>query len=201
MADDALSKRGILTLTYPMQHGFVMDWDAMEKIWHHTFFSELRIAPEDHPVLLTEPLFNPKASRERMMRLFLEVFGVPAVYVETKAVLAVYGARRTTGLVLHAGEGNAHAVPVYEGNVVPHAVCYLYLTGNDLTDALTMALNEKGMMILTPNAEREICSELKQQVGCVAQDPALLLSDRAWHWALIRVVGAAFGSLRATTRW
>jgi len=145
VGDDAREKRGVLTISYPIAHGVVTNWDDMERIWQHTFYNELRIEPDKQKVLLTEAPLNPKANREKMAQIMFEKFGVPQLYIGIQAVLSLYSAGRTTGLVLDAGDGVSHTVPVYEGFSMPHAVGRIDIAGRDLTEYMAQLMRESGV--------------------------------------------------------
>ncbi|KAK1889153.1 Actin-3 [Dissostichus eleginoides] len=163
---EAQLMRGVLALRHPIKNGIIRNWDDMEKIWQHTF-QQLGVDPNDHPVLLTEAAMNPLGNRQRMVEIMFECFNVPFTYVALQAVLALYAAGRSTGVVFDSGDGVSHSVPVFEGYCLPHAVQRFPLAGVDVTMHLKKLLQEQGVSMRT-SAEMEIVREMKEKCCCVA---------------------------------
>ncbi|KAH0679609.1 hypothetical protein KY285_011844 [Solanum tuberosum] len=170
VGDEAQRKRGMLTLKYPMEHGMVKNWDHMEKIWHHIFYNELRIDPEEHPILLTEVPLNPKANREKMTEIMFEKFSVPSMYVAIQAVLSMFANGRLTGIVLNSGDSATNTVPIYEGHALPHAISWLGLGGRDITYYLTRILSDGGYVFHGTIRENNVTRRMKETITYVALD-------------------------------
>jgi len=170
IGDEAIKLMGVLNLNYPISAGIVESWEDMEKVWHHAFYNELRIAPnEAKGVLLTEAPRNPKQNREKMVQLMFETFEVKNIYVAIQAVMSLYSAGRTTGLVVDAGDGVSHTVPVFEGFSLPHAVEKMEIAGRVLTNYMQKLLLENGESF-TSAAEIQIVRDIKEKHAYVAQN-------------------------------
>lgn len=77
------------SLSYPIKHGQVDNWDSMERFWQHCIFNYLRCDPEDHYFCLTESPLTAPESREYTGEIMFETFNVPGLYIAVQPVLAL----------------------------------------------------------------------------------------------------------------
>lgn len=71
-----------------------------------TIYRYLRVDPEAHNFILTEPPLNTPENREYTAEIMFETFNVPGLYIGVQAVLALYAgfaAANKTGKVCSAG--------------------------------------------------------------------------------------------------
>ncbi|KAK7563964.1 actin-domain-containing protein [Phyllosticta citricarpa] len=175
--------KGLLKINYPLEHGVVTDWDDMERIWQYLYTEELKTVSEDHPVLLTEAPLNPRTNRDTAAQILFETFNVPALYTSIQAVLSLYASGRTTGVVLDAGDGVSHAVPVFQGFQIANAIQRIDIAGRDVTDYLQTLLRKSGYVFHT-SAEKEIVKDIKQQHSYVCLDP--IKEEKEWTGSTAR---------------
>lgn len=168
--------KDITSLKYPIQQGIITDWDNMEKIWDYAFHNKLNIAPNEHPLLLTEDPFNPKPNREKMFQIMFEKFNVPASYLSIPAVLSLYASGLTTGLVLDSGDDITHVFPIFEGKPLPDASVRFKVAGRNITEALVTRLAERGYSFVT-TSQHEVVRDMKEKLCYVAFDYELEIKD------------------------
>ncbi|XP_046500040.1 actin-7 [Equus quagga] len=96
IGDEVQKKWGQLNLQRPISRATITNWDNMEKIWHHSFYQVLRIAPEQHPLMVTEPPLNSMSVKDRMSQILFESFNVPALYLANQGVLSLYSSGQTS---------------------------------------------------------------------------------------------------------
>ena len=169
IGDEAQLRRRILTLHHPIERGIITSWEEMEKVWHHTFYYELRVSPDEHPILLSEPPLSSSTNREKITEIMFETYNVPALFLKNQQFLALYSTGRQTGVVLDSGDGGTYAVPISGGSILLHAITSLNLGGSDLTDYMLKMFLEDGIERRN-DPEREIMRDIKEKLCYVALD-------------------------------
>ncbi|XP_007947518.1 actin-like [Orycteropus afer afer] len=160
---------GKLVLQRPISRATVTNWDHMEKVWHHAFYQMLRVAPEHHPLLLTEPPLTPSAHRERVSEIMFETFNVPALYLANQGVLSLYASGRTTGTTIESGEGMTYFVPITDGCPLHQSTMQLDVAGQDLTLHFLQLLTNSGHQFVS-SADQECARDVKEKSCYVALD-------------------------------
>ncbi|KAJ6251338.1 actin [Anaeramoeba flamelloides] len=160
IGEQAEKQKELLKLRYPIERGNIENWEDMEKIWSY-IYSTLNLESDQHPVLLSEPPLNPFSKREKMAEIFFETFKVPSLYLSLQQVLSLYSAGKTTGIVLDSGEGVTHAVPIFGGFAIPHAISKMDIAGKDVTKQLRILLRKAGYSF-TSSYDNELVRILKE---------------------------------------
>lgn len=175
IGDDALdTQNGSLEISYPIEYGMINDFDGLEKILHHTFYSVLKMAPEEHPVIMTETALNPKYKREKLIQIIFETFNVPAFYAGIQSILSLNSSGRTTGCVVDFGDGVTQISPIYEGYALPHAILKYDIGGREITEFLIKLLkkNENINKIEKEGffENKKVMNDIKEKLGYVSID-------------------------------
>eukprot|EP01083_Nonionella_stella_P089098 248585_1 len=169
VGDEALSRRGVLSLKYPIDKGVITHWDDMEALWDHIYRYELRISSQEHSVLLTETPLNPENNKEKMTQIMFEKLGVPSICIVVDAYLSLIASGKQTGVVLDSGSRVTSIVPFYEGKMIQSAVLKMHLGGMDITSYAQKILTERGYSFTT-TAETAIVRDIKEKLMYIASD-------------------------------
>ncbi|XP_029453327.1 actin-like [Rhinatrema bivittatum] len=151
-----------------MTYGIVTDWEALEMLWHHIFYLELSICPEELAVLVTDVPMSPLTNREKTAELLFENFGVPAMYISHQSLLSLYSCGRVSGLVVETGYGTSYTTPVDDGYILPHATYRLDLAGDTLTRYLAKLMAECGNPFYED--EMDLVCDIKEKCCYVTSD-------------------------------
>ncbi|KAM6183192.1 actin-like protein 7A [Erethizon dorsatum] len=158
-----------LKLVNPLRHGIIVDWDTVQDIWEYLFQQEMKIAPEEHAVLVSDPTLSPHTNREKYAEMLFESFSTPAMHIAYQSRLSMYSYGRTSGLVVEVGHGVSYVVPIYEGYPLPSITGRLDYAGSDLTAYLMSLLNNGGQHFTED--QMSIVEDIKQKCCFVAMDP------------------------------
>lgn len=211
IGNEALANSATATVTWPIRHGQVENWDLMERYWQqcmfkcggvaaaransntHSLHRYLRCDPEDHFVLLTEPPLNAPENREYTAEIMFESFNVAGLYIGVQAVLALAASLASkraasstlTGTVIDAGDGVTHVIPVVDGFVLAGSIKSMPIAGRDMTLFVQQLMRDRGEAV-PPELALDVARRAKEQHCYVCSDIAKEFAkhdaDPAKYW-------------------
>ncbi|MFB0561409.1 MAG: actin, cytoplasmic 2 [Candidatus Lokiarchaeia archaeon] len=157
----------VLKGVHPIVDDVIEDWDALEKIIYHIFYTNMCVDPLNHPIILVEPPLSSRTQREKICEILFETFGTPALLLVDAAVADLCCNGEMTGLDIRL-DTSAYIVPVLDSIPVSHAIKKLPLGG--VVKYLMELLRAAGHSFTT-SAEIEIVRDIKEKLCYVSLEP------------------------------
>ncbi|KAK9373643.1 actin family [Lipomyces chichibuensis] len=148
--NDLHSPRPGMEILSPMSDGCINDWEMTVKIWDYALSRRLYTEAKEHPLLITEPSWNPPKDREKTTEVAFEEFGVPAFYLAKEAVCSAFACGKPTALVVDVGSAVASVTPIIDGLVLKKATFHSDFAG-DFINSHIAALFKSKNITLTPH--------------------------------------------------
>ncbi|PZC77714.1 hypothetical protein B5X24_HaOG203081 [Helicoverpa armigera] len=177
---EAIKKRGISTMVWPVREGMIQDWDEMEKMWHYIFYKELHVPPESTRIMHSVHPLTAKADKQRMAEILFESFDINALYIAKSPTLVLNAYGRTSGVVCETGYACSYVAPVFEGFPLKYATITSPVTGKMLSERLQKLMFKAGYSFTTPY-EIDLIDQIKRAICYVSQDYAVELAQSTGH--------------------
>ena len=133
----------------PIRDGMVTDFELYEDTWNRALSHSFRgMDTKDHPLLLSEKVYNSPKQRQKICEIMMEKFNVPGLFMSRDACLACYAVGRTTGVVVDVGASGTVISPVSDGWVESKALNRCVIGGRAMDQHLLNQLAARGTKLV-----------------------------------------------------
>lgn len=164
IGDECEPYLGIVKLRYPVKHGSFDNEKDISLMFNH-IFSKLKLSEErvtQHPLLITEPLLNPKENREKIATILFEKYNTPALIFANQPCLSLFSFSDTTGVVLESGDGVSQICSILNGCSIPSSFIRSDFGGQDISEYLIKLFMLKGIDFIS-DTEKLLLNEIKKK--------------------------------------
>lgn len=194
--------KGVVKLTYPIQHGVIQDWkagsvliqQALNSVFHGDANGGQMHSSSSSPCCfaLVESPFASRVQRRRVVEELMEYARrdqVKGVFIGVAPLLALYSSGQLTGVALDIGEGQVSTAAAVNGFSLPSAMQRVDggATGGSVTTHLESLMRVYGtcerrsstcwpILGAGPVADRELVREIKEKRCEVSPEAISMLS-------------------------
>jgi actin-related protein len=155
---------GVVKLRYPIKYGSFSNEEDISLIFNH-IFSKLRLNEDqvsDHPLLISEPILNPKENRDMISELLFEKYKVPSLIFGFQPSLSLFAFSSTSGIILETGDAVSQICAIVDGYSIPSSFIRSNFGGKDVSDYTRKLLKLKGVDLIS-DTEKLLLHEIKKK--------------------------------------